>query len=82
MVVDLDGLCILRRFYRKPESRKIHLYVKISIFWDITSWNQLKVISRKIELFITTAVTTPNPIHLHVVRVDHIKKDLYWTDAN
>jgi hypothetical protein len=30
IVVGLDGLYILRRFYRKSESRKIHLYVKSS----------------------------------------------------
>jgi hypothetical protein len=79
MFVGLDGLYILRRFYRKPESRKIHLrvYVKMTIFWDITPCNPLKAISRKIELFITTDMTTSNPIHLHVVQVD-----LYWTDAN
>jgi hypothetical protein len=47
MVVGLDGIYILRRFYRKPESRKTHLYVKSSIFWDITQCSPLKVISQK-----------------------------------
>lgn len=66
-VVGLNGLQILHCFYRKPESKEIHLYVKISLFWDVTLCCLLKVTSRKIDLFIITAVTTPNSIYLHVV---------------
>jgi hypothetical protein len=36
--------------------------MKNYIFWGITPFSPLKVISQKIELFITTAVRTSNPM--------------------